>query len=197
MILHVICTSFHRPIQQRILIDSFIVQTNPFWKLYIMHDGPALEQLKQIIDYYKDSRIKYFETEKVNGLWGHPNKRTLLGMIARNHHDYVLMTNDDNYYVPKFVEYMTMRCGSLSRKIGMVYCDTVHSYTNYEVLKTQLKENFVDMGSFIVRTDIAKKIGFDATHLTADGAYAEACAAHCRKLRMEIVYIPKPLFIHN
>lgn len=197
MILHVLCTSFQRPVQQRILIDSFLVQTKPFWKLYIMHDGPAPEQLKHIVDQYKDSRIKYFETETVNGRWGHPNKRRLLEMIPRNHVDYILMTNDDNYYVPKFVEMMTKRCDSFSRKIGMVYCDMAHSYLQYDVLKTQLRENMIDMGSFIVRSDIAKKIGFDASHFSADGAYAEACADLCRRLRLETVYVPKVLFIHN
>lgn len=197
MTLHILCTSFQRPIQQRILIDSLIVQTKPFWKLYIIHDGPAPMQLRHIVNEYEDLRIKYFETETVVGQWGHPNKKKLLDMIPRNHSDFVLMTNDDNYYVPKFVEMMTRRCGSFARKIGMVYCDTAHSYTQYDVLKTQLKENLVDMGSFIVRVDIAKKIGFDASHFSADGAYAEACANLCKRLRLEMIYIPKVLFIHN
>lgn len=197
MILHVICTSFNRPIQQRILIDSFMVQTNPMWKLYIIHDGPAPSQLKDIVNYYTDPRIKFIETETINGNYGHSNKNKILGMLPLNHSDFVLMTNDDNYYVPRFVEFMTRRCSSLSRKVGLVYCDTVHSYLNYELLKTQLKENFVDMGSFIVRIDVAKKIGFNQIHLSADGTYAESCANFCKKVRLEMIYIPKPLFIHN
>lgn len=197
MILNIICTSFQRPIQQRILIDCFIVQTNAMWKLHIIHDGPAPEQMRQIIKYYDDPRIKFIETQTINGHYGHPNKKRLLDMIPNNHTDFLLMTNDDNYYVPKFVEIMTARCKSLSAKTGMVYCDTIHSYTQYELMKTQLKENNIDMGSFIVRNDIAKKIGFNNLHLSADGTYAEACAELCKKLRLGILYVPKPLFVHN
>jgi hypothetical protein len=167
------------------------------WKLTIIHDGPAPEQLKSIIKYYQDARIKFIETATVSGNFGHPNKKLLLGMVPNNHTDFVLMTNDDNYYVPKFIEIMTARCNSLSRKVGIVYCDTVHSYTQYDLLKTQLKENYIDMGSFIVRTDVAKKAGFNGNHLSADGTYAEACAAICQRIRLNIVYIPKPLFVHN
>jgi hypothetical protein len=53
------------------------------------------------------------------------------------------------------------------------------------------------MGSFIVRVDIAKKIGFKSMELNGDGAYAEECANFCTRIRLKINYIQKPLFVHN
>jgi hypothetical protein len=53
------------------------------------------------------------------------------------------------------------------------------------------------MGSFIVRLDVAKKIGFTSYCEVADGIYAEECAAECKKQGLQIMGINKSLFIHN
>lgn len=195
--IHVICVAYHRAIPLRILIDSFITQTDPRWRLYIVHDGPAPEKVKNVIGQYQDPRIRFQETEEVNGYWGHPNRRKMLEKLVFNHTDYLLMTNDDNYYVPIFVEMMLGRTQNSLGRTGMVYCDTVHNYTKYDVLKTRMRTGFVDMGSFITRLDIAKKIGFKYNVVEADGKFAEECASHCHKLRLDVRYIPKCLFIHN
>lgn len=198
MILQVICVAFHRPLPLRILIESFLVQTNPNWRLKIIHDGPSPESIKEFINLppYKDPRIVYTETDVVNGKWGHPNRKKAISDLSFNHHDFVLLTNDDNYYVPTFVQTMTNGCSETGR-VGFAYCNTVHSYQNYEVLLTRIKKDHIDMGSFIVRVDIAKKIGFNSFELNADGIYAEQCSDLCRRLRLKINYINKALFVHN
>jgi hypothetical protein len=53
------------------------------------------------------------------------------------------------------------------------------------------------MGAFIVRDDIAKAVGFNNICFNADGIYAQECSDYCKKNSIGIVYIPKPLFIHN
>jgi len=195
MTLHVICVAYHRAIPLRILIDSFLVQTKPNWILHIVHDGPAPEDVKAVVALYTDPRIRYEETPVVNGRYGHPNRRDWLMKLPSNRIDYVLMTNDDNYYVPKFVEYMNKE----SRKdmIGFIFCDTLHSYCDYDVMVTTVKECRIDMGSFVVRLDVAKKVGFNHIHHSADGAYAVECANYCMQRRLRIVHINKPIFIHN
>jgi hypothetical protein len=144
---------------------------------------------------YRDPRVQFQETPQVNGFWGHPNRQMGLKQLALNHHDYVLITNDDNIYVPVFVEYFLKECKR--GDVGFVYCDTIHSYMKYEILKTELRENYIDMGSFIVKVDVAKRVGFNYIHLSADGLYAEQCANYCRLRRLAIIHIQKPLFIHN
>jgi hypothetical protein len=196
--LHVICVAYQRAIPLRILIDSFKVQTNPCWILYIIHDGPAPEDVKEVVSLYKnDPRIFFSETPTRLGKYGHPNRDAMLKRLALNHRDFVLITNDDNYYVPVFVEMMMKYGHSPANPVGMVYCDTVHSYFQYNVLQSQVKKDHIDMGSFIVRVDIAKKIGFKSMELNGDGAYAEECANFCTRIRLKINYIQKPLFVHN
>jgi len=196
--LHVICTVYQRTEPLKVLISSFLLQTNPDWRLYIVHDGPAPLEIKNYMVQYIDMPcINFIETDSVTGSFGHPNRQLMLKKIAYSHKDFILITNDDNYYVPKFVEYM-LRC-AMARvgTIGMVYCDTVHSYLDYRVLKTRLEVNYIDMGSFIVRADIAKKVGFNHIHFAADGQFAIECAQFCRRMKLTTTYLDKPLFVHN
>lgn len=194
--LHVIIVAYRRAIPLRIVIDSFIVQTDSRWKLHIIHDGPAPQDIKDVISLYKgDFRVEYNETLTTNGHWGHPNRRIALRELSLNHRDYVLITNDDNYYVPEFVKYFFQEIKK--DNVGFVYCDTVHSYEKYNVLISEPRENHIDMGSFIVKVDVAKRVGFNYIHLSADGLYAEQCANYCRLRRLAIIHIQKPLFIHN
>jgi len=195
MILHVIMVAYCKAIPLRCAIDSFKLQTRKDWILHIVHDGPAPGDVWDVINLYKDdSRIQFEFTPVRNGEWGHPNRRMILRKLPLNHRDFVLITNDDNYYVPKFVEFFMREC---HKAVGMVYCDTVHSYEQYNVLISEPRENAIDMGSFIVKLDVAKKVGFNGTHLSADGSYAEECANYCRRVRLGVKHINKPLFVHN
>ena len=193
-ILHVIVTVFKRNIQLRQLIDSFLLQTCADWQLHIIHDGPVTPEIIAVLTLYSDPRIIFTETPQVNGIWGHPNRKFMLDNIQSTATDFILITNDDNQYTPVFVEYFLKECNGA---IGFVYCDTIHSYMKYDILKTQVKENHIDMGSFIVRADIAKKTGFKHLHISADGKYAEECVANCKRANLKIAYIPKCLFVHN
>ena len=193
--LRVIAVAYKRPIRLRMLIDCFLMQTQKRWELNIIHDGFPPDDIKDVLSLYKDSRIKFSYTDEVNGHWGHPNRKIALKKIAVSHQEYVLMTNDDNYYVPMFVE-LVLKEGR-AKDVGMIYCDTVHSYHNYNVLKTEVREGHIDMGSFAVRLDVAKKIDFRHIHFSADGTYAVECANYCRLRHLRIVHIAKPLFVHN
>jgi hypothetical protein len=104
------------------------------------------------------------------------------------------MTNDDNYYVPVFIEEMLQKA---TRTVGIVSCNTVHSHFQYKVHESKLVESGIDMGAFIVRYPIAKAIGFKYDDFSADGKYAVECAEACRCNRFDTVHISKPLFIHN
>lgn len=196
--LQVICTVFNRCETLKILVSSFMVQTNQDWNLHIVHDGPAPKEIKDYISQYSENKkIKFIETPHVTGYYGHLNRRMMLKLMPYNHNDFLLITNDDNYYVPKFIEYMMQIAQAHAGRTGMVYCDTLHSYLNYNVLKSKPVINYIDMGSFIVRMDIAKKVGFNHVTFTADGHFAVECAAYCRKIRVNVAYIDKPLFVHN
>jgi GT2 family glycosyltransferase len=194
MKIHVIAVAYRRPEPLEILVKSFRVQTNKNWTLRIIHDGPPLDGMEEFCESLKDPRIEFDYTKNVNGFFGHVNRSMMLQNTEAESGDYVLITNDDNYYVPLFIEIMLEMCNP---KVGFVFCNTVHNYMRYDVLQTQIRVGRIDMGSFIVRVDVAKAVGFNHTVEVADGIYAEECAAECRKRGLMIVGIPKPLFIHN
>lgn len=194
MKLIIIAVAYERPMPLRILCDCFLVQTNPNWELHIIHDGLASAEVRQSMREGLDERITFSESKTKYGNYGHPNRKAMLQSVKAEEGDFILITNDDNYYVPKFVEYMLGACVA---NVGMVYCDTLHSYLHYGVHHSELKEEGIDMGAFIVRADVAKEVGFNHYHFSADGAYAEECLAKCREKNMGIAYIAKPLFVHN
>ena len=192
--LHIICTAFKRVMPLQTLINSFIVQTDPNWRLHIIHDGKPPLEMYEVITGYNDSRITFTQTPEVHGAWGHINRNLVLKKLVGKPNDCVLITNDDNYYVPAFIELML---GSALTDVGVVYCDTVHSYFGYNVHKSKLKKNKIDMGAFIVNLPIAKQVGFKDIKKEADGIYAEKCMDVCKTKGLRTVYIEKPLFIHN
>jgi len=192
--LKVISVAYHRLYGLQILINSFILQTNPNWELHIIHDGIAPPSVSNVIESCIDPRIIFKQTEEVFGNYGHPNRKKMLAEMEGTIDDYVLMTNDDNYYVPVFVDKMLKK---VSRATGIVYCDTIHSHFDYNVHHSKLKEHHIDIGAFIVRLDVAKAVGFNHIHFSADGVYAEECDRYCMRRGLQRVYLPQPLFIHN
>lgn len=194
MKLKIICVAYERPIAMRGLIDCFLLQTNPNWELTIIHDGKASQNVWNTVNLYNDNRIVFSETEQRNQQFGHPNRKMMIEKLIESNVDFVLITNDDNYYVPVFVEYMS---GMISPNVGMIYCDSVHSHFQYIHHKTCVMVDHIDIGSFIVRIDIAKRIGFTGTTFNADGVYAMQCANLCKVHGLRVIYIPKPLFVHN
>ena len=194
MTLHVLCVAYKRSVELGILIGSFLTQTDKRWTLTIMHDGTVPEDVQQVADFHKDPRVHFKHTPQCNGEWGHPNRAMMLESLGGACDDYVLMTNDDNYYVPMFVE---LFLGCCKADTGMIYCNTLHNYMKYGILYTRLKENMIDMGSFIVRQSVAKAVGFKHRHEQADGRYAEECAVECALHHFGIIYIDKVLFVHN
>lgn len=186
--------AYERPIPMRILIDCFLVQTNPNWKLTIVHDGKASDAVNDITKLYDDPRIVFKESEQRYQQYGHPNRKIFLSELEGKRNSFVLLTNDDNYYVPVFVDEVLNLC---KPDIGMVYCDVVHSHFQYNVLKTQVKVDRIDIGSFVVREDIAKTIGFNHFDFNGDGMYAEECAMRLLSMGLQIKHIPKCLLIHN
>lgn len=194
--LHIICTAYNRPIHLRMFIDSMRIQTCDNWKLYVVYDGKAPQKIKDVVSLsFDDSRIQFIETPERLGNYGHPNRGMMLDKIKGEKDDFVLITNEDNYYPPVFVDYVLKECKD---GVGFVYTDTVHSFMNYGILKTKVKEDHIDMGSFIVRLSIAKAVGFKHTHFSADGTYAEECYKECLLQRLQAYYIQnKAIFVHN
>jgi len=193
--LKIISVTYNHLHELEVSIGSFLLQTDPNWELLTVHDGIVPETVKTIESRYKDKRVKFTNTTKRNGKWGHINRKIYLSKIKPNKDDWVLLTNSDNYYCPEFVEQM-MNVAK-REKAGIVTCDCIHSHLHYRHHHSSLKIGGIDMGEFIVRADIAVKIGFNHTDFAADGMYAVECGKECEKQGLLMHHIPLALFVHN
>lgn len=193
--LQIICVAYNRPTELEVLCKSFQLQSVNDWVLHIVYDGPAPDNIINIMNpILKDIRIHFYQSPERYGKYGHPNRKTMLEALKCEPRDYILMTNDDNYHIAKSVEYIL---NVAKWNIGIIYWNTLHSYMNYDVHISELKENSIDMAAFAVRADIAKMTGFNHLHLSADGAYAEECLSTCTVKRLKTVKINKCLTVHN
>lgn len=191
----VIMVAYKRIVPLRIAVDCFISQTDKRWNLSIIHDGPAPAEIRDFMSRRTDPRISFVQTTQVNGKWGHPNRRFMLDKIEADASDYILITNDDNYYIPGFVKKIHEH---IKPGVGMIYYNTLHSYFNYTVHTSQLKVGGIDMGAFVVRADVAKAVGFKHDKEVADGMYCEECTAYCKAHGLRMTYIPGTvMFVHN
>ena len=191
--LHILCVAYGRPIHLMNICGQFLVQTSPNWELTVMYDGPIPLKVQKSMDIFNDKRIHFKSSGKRTGVWGHLNRKRMIKELKADDNDFVLLTNEDNMYVPIFVESML---NVANGNTGFVMCNVLHSYIGYDVMETKLKENYIDMGSFAIRVDIAKKIGFNHVNFSADGRYAEDCAKYCSENKIEIIHIKTPIFIH-
>jgi len=192
--LQIICVAYQRPKEIKLLISSFIVQTNPNWQLYIIHDGPTPKEITDIVTEFQDKRLILCESKTRKGKWGHPNRKMMLDKIPCEPDDPILLTNDDNFYVRTFVDKMLT---GMTKAVGMCYCDMLTNYCDYDVVHCVPKVNHIDMGAFVVRADIAKRVGFNSFKLEADGIYCEEVVKYCKENSYRVLKIDKVLFIHN
>ena len=198
--LRIIAVTYGHTTELEVFVGSLLLQTCGDWILELWHDGPVPNDVLEIMSQYKiDNRVVLMRSDRREGLWGHPNRKKALERLQCSGEDFVLITNADNYYTPNFVQEMLEHSGEIvdGRMVGIVFCDTIHSHHKWAYQRSSLREGGLDMGSGIVRADVAKKVGFPWENYSADGKYFEACAAECRGRGLVAVHIEKALFVHN
>lgn len=165
-----------------------LVQSDTDWELILVSDGRNTEADDLIYGYVADfpEKIKYFVMDH-KGQWGHHARNYGLTYASK---ELVVMSGHDNYYVPSFVS----EVNRLKNEADFIYWNMVHSYNQYKLFTTDLALGHLDMGSFAVRTDLARKVGgLNPEKLEADWDYAEAVLN--RGVRVE--KIDRVLFVHN
>ncbi len=197
--LEIVVVSYKRVPQLRTLIYSLLAQTNRDFSIHIIHDGgdpSTREAVREISFQNPELRLKYTETDQRFNDYGHSLRS--IG-LQQSKADYTLLTNDDNYYVPIFVQEMLNM--AKNEKSDIVYCDMVHNHVfldlpnpvGYQVLISQPVLNRIDMGAFIFRTKIGQQIGFNSRAFEADWDFFDSMQTAGARLSK----IEKVLFVHN
>lgn len=198
--IHVIAVAYERFGELKVFIQSLINQTSTDWCLTVLHDGPN-EQFDLIMESYAQivpNKIEFFPSEIRFNDYGHSLRDLGLKKIKG---DYVLLTNADNYYIPKAVEYLVLAVKETNADV--VLFDMIHSHNHpggrplppYSFFETTYKRGSIDIGSAIVKKKLAEKVGFrDKTH-DGDATYFEMIASE--KLNLIIAKISRVLLVHN
>lgn len=197
LLIHVV--SYQRPAALACLLNSLSCQRDQNFDVCITHDGLHDHTLHVVQNWAQTHAINTqlkFTSQRMN-MWGHPMRAQA---IAECEHDYMLLTNDDNYYVPIFTQ--TMMHNLLINQADLVMCDMIHSHNwpggrpqaPYNLFVTEPKLMHCDIGCFITKTSLAQQVGF--THCDqswADGVFVDKLI----QLNIKWVKVPQVLFVHN
>ncbi len=200
-IIDIIAVTYEQAGPLQVLIQSFFNQTARNWRLKVIHDGNNSEFKKIMKNFVSQDnlRISYECTKVRHNDFGHSLRDRGLKSVSGN---YVLITNGDNYYVPRFVELVSKSI--IETEADVVMFDMVHSHNNpggrklppYSYFQTRYRRRSIDIGAAVVRSELAKKAGFrDKTH-DGDATYFEDIA-RVGERDLKIAKLNQVLFVHN
>ncbi|HEY2629800.1 MAG TPA: glycosyltransferase, partial [Usitatibacter sp.] len=172
----------YAPDRMKAFILSMQRQRYDNWELVFVTDGPNPFAL-EVAEETGDARIKIVQTSNALGRWGHPHRQA--GINASTG-EMIGLSNDDNYYVPGYLEQMVNALEDEGSELVM--CSMLHSYWGWKQLDAGH-----DLGSWIARRDLVLRTPWSGDHFFYDADYV----ALLKKNASKISVIDRPLFIHN
>jgi hypothetical protein len=123
--------------------------------------------------------------------WGHYNRARALETVDT---EWVWFQNADNQVIPRAVEVLNNFIEQVPDADCIVW-PILHNYRNYEPFLDGFGNCQTDMSQFIVKTDLAKAVGFNHRCFIADGIFLEELKAY--KPDLKVYKQPIILGIHN
>ncbi len=192
MLVEFIIPTHYRIEPLRCMLASLMAQTDPDWHAHVIidkDDSVPQRDITRMMALLISDKIEVSFTDQRYNDFGHTLRERGKNLSKA---DYIVMTGDDNYYTPNFVE--ELRRASERDKPGLIYWDMVHSHYGYNFFKCQLGNNQIDMGAFATRNDLAKQITLGKEY-DADGRFV---VKYLEKFSLKTTYkINKVLFVHN
>jgi len=193
------------------VVASFLAQTYHNWELRLIHNGPA----PTLYPKFDDPRIIFEETDQNRGNFGHPNRELFLNRIRAGTlaGDYALITNDDNYHAPFFLEKLVRAldenpdapgayCSAMVHNYAGIKGDTTvrmedgHAVDGYGVINVKPERGHMDVAGVLIRAEMAGRAGWpDYTH-SSDWTYLDRVAQQnggWGKFKV----VPGVLLVHN
>ena len=175
------------------MLGSLQSQSNPNLTAHVVADCPeedVQETMKTIVAFFNDPRIKLTILPERHNDWGHTPRQHGLDNATE---EWVIMTGEDNYYVPEFVDIMLEE----SKNHHFVYCDMVHNWINrdYIPILSKLQLGKIDIGSFMTKTNMAQKIKLKKDYEWADWFFIQDFQNKYKVAKYKKVN--KILYVHN
>jgi hypothetical protein len=168
----------------------------PNWRVHVIADG-WFDSLEKVREFYSfENRIRFSVIDGPNKDFG--NTPRMYGRHTCSE-DWMIMTGDDNYYLPIIVEEILSTVNSDTQ---FVCWDTLLNFSNLQwkyrgVLHTKPEPEMIDIGSFATRPSLARMIKYDITTHTGDGEFARDYVNAFCKLPGSCKKIDKILYVHN
>lgn len=186
-----IIPTYNRPHQLMTVISSIFSQTSDKWKIHVVADAiyPGYQKVKDFFE--GDGRIIFTELNGPHKDWGHTPRNYGLEHATE---EWVVMTGDDNYYMPVFVEdFLSV----VDDSTHFVYCNMIHNWTQQQYLHINSvpKLGGIDIGNFMTRTSLSSTMRLNTKNEVADGVFVQDFLS--KYPTGVIKKINKPLYVHN
>ena len=168
-------------------IRSIYEQEYPFFEILICADGEDGE-VKELVESYKDSRIKYYFVEHQGNACLALNEMTKIATGSVILH----LDQDNTIYRNCFLRVLE----EWNKEVGIVIYRINHQI-GVIPKDERIEHRNIDMLNGITRTDIAQRIEFKMQVPSADSAYYKDVEKICKNEGHKIVFIKDILGVHN
>jgi len=184
--------TYNKPNNLICILYSLIAQTNGNWKAHVIIDNKSTILFDTLIELLKDEhRIKFTCINGPHNDIGHTPRNYGLQHTTEK---WVVMTGDDNYYIPTFVDEILK---VIDNDTTFVYCDMIHNGYGYKLFNCHHSSHNIDIGNMIMKSEFAKQLRLDTTRLDADGIFCEAYINKFCLDQSQIKKINSILYVHN
>ena len=175
-----------------VLVSSMIAQTYHNWELHLVHDGPAPNDYPR----FADPRVVFTEEPGPRKNYGHPIREQYLQKIKSGKLSgaYVVVTNDDNYHAPFYLEKLVKALDEHPDAPGAYCSGMVHNYAGfpgqapepgkqnvengYNIIQVKPQRGFIDCAAVMVRAKYAGQYGWPDYSHSSDWTYLNRIAVH-------------------
>ena len=187
-----IIPSYNRPHHLMCCVSSIMAQTVPNWKIHIIGDGSDEGIFDKVLQYCNgDDRVKFTNLPMRYNDWGFTPRN--IG-VEQATEEWVVTTGEDNYYVCSFVEEFL---SVVNEDTKFVYSDMIHNNFLYRYFDCQPVLTKIDVGCFMVKTELGKQMKYRTDDYGADGMYVEEYInKFCQEFN-NVRKISQALYVHN
>lgn len=192
-----IIPTYNRTNHLKTIVCSLLTQNDPNWIAHIVGDNVennVLEEIHNFLNYINDSRIRFTNLPERHNDWGHtPRNYGLDHAIG----DWIVMTGEDNYYVPTFVKNFLNE--ARVKKTDFIFCSFIYNQAQlgdvYYPMKARLEYQSIDIGCYSFRKDKLNQVRLRTDIAEAD--YYFMTDYLTQEDDMTAAYIDEILYVHN